>query len=475
MNLRPSGYEHPPRSLPGYVFLSERDVTPFRNAVNLANLPGFCLPLARDWPEGGEAVGRPRKIKDGSPVTNEEALYVVRAVLELVARVRLEELRGRTTAGQDDRDAVHALREQLEWVNARVPTAARAVTAQSKWVREIARLGRDFDALCDYAAAEPATPERDRVLVSELAAAVKREAADLGIEERHVAAALEDVRLRNRLDSSGRVASDWLRGGKKNQRSTVEFTSALLLRTTLEFGGLGKPARSTTDKYLKDVVDADAADMVRTVQESETIALVLTALGVPPTEIPWVGSRLAGLLNAHRRPGAVPVFPVVGIDRAAVVERTRRYIASTRLEARTAALRRVTASAAAEVASAKRLARIAGVDKSKLPAVMRAAKNAAIKASGIAARHLPRFEASRHEAEALCRPHLPGPTEFAYQDVPAGGLWAPPENPWGRSAAMTPVTDKPGTAVTIVPSAQVRAKNAKRKPGGRIQKPKRDG
>jgi hypothetical protein len=253
-----------------------------------------------------------------------DPISVAEAVLDLcdlaIRNVTVDQ-RGRTSLAAKDEAVLRAIVNSLEGHR----HAHAAVTVGSKVQRltpDMQSLGwirHQFDDLCRYAAEQPPTPERDQKLAEHLSRAcgfpvrfkIRPEHVEQAVEEVRQASLDNRARQGNDEDLAG-IPSDWLRTAKSSDdRFSAVSASGKLLEAVIRISGetsaraqIPRPldasfSGSSTAEYSQRVLTQIKAATARLVKPSARLTFLMTVLGAPLNEAPWLAYQLSLLLEGR--------------------------------------------------------------------------------------------------------------------------------------------------------------------------------
>lgn len=216
--------------------------------------------------------------------------------------------RGRTSLADKDakllRDIVGRLSSYRDAHAAK--KVGRKIQVLTPDMQALGWLRRSLDQLCLYAVKQPPSDERDALLARSMEGHFIRAFDHFRVDRRHIDEAFalvkQQVAKRAKYDKPGGRPKDWLRLTKdSDNRGSAMSAAGEILRVAVEVSGATVDASlsvSSTADYAKKVVVQLRARTVRRVTPLERLGYLMTVLGVPLEEVPWVawlvGMTLAG-------------------------------------------------------------------------------------------------------------------------------------------------------------------------------------
>ncbi|MCC6334299.1 MAG: hypothetical protein IT380_09970 [Myxococcales bacterium] len=260
--------------------------------------------------ESAKAVaGLKRTPPDVSSVEVAEALH---DVVKLAVRVFNASQRATSLLNESDRRQLGAFVDLIRRGRHLIPAAGKSRAQLTPGQLVAGTLRQDFDDLCSFAAKEPQTPERDKLLAEHLHRSVIAESElNLTVADVEAAIARRQLAAKEFYSSAGAApGTDWLTADER--RSPVFAAGELLADLLRTHPGIdASPTRSSTTEYAKRIEEADQAILERSGSRGETIGFLAYALGVPLVDIPWFAHQIDLLVQESygtsgrlgRRPG----------------------------------------------------------------------------------------------------------------------------------------------------------------------------
>lgn len=251
--------------------------------------------LARDAASGLDAVAVGQAVLD---------------MLDLAYQCLTVEQRGHTSLADKDakllRDVMGRLAHHRDAHAGKA--VGRKIQVLTPDMQALGWLRRSLDELCRYAVKQPATEERDRVLATAMERYFIGARDRFRVDRKHLDEAFVQVKRRAaeraRFDRPGRRPKDWLRLTKdSDNRENALSAAGELLRVAVELSGAKLDASlsvSSTADYAKKVVIQLRARTVRRVTPLERLGYLMTVLGVPLEEVPWVAWQVSMALAGER-------------------------------------------------------------------------------------------------------------------------------------------------------------------------------
>lgn len=217
--------------------------------------------------------------------------------------------RGRTSLANKDAKILRDIAKKLQRHRHAVPLkqVRRKVPILSPDMKTLGNLRFWLDDICSTAASRPPSEERDQNIAERIQWVFETHEAAFGVGRQQIDDAVYTLRSRVsrrlRMEEEPGAERDWLKAAKRNDNRNSPRTAAGELLRLIVKNAPHPPSAglsvSSTAEYVKRNAEQGDQGRRRTVFANQRLTYLMTVLGVPLEEAPWVAFQVGKLITGE--------------------------------------------------------------------------------------------------------------------------------------------------------------------------------